>query len=1089
MHRISFVTLALLAGSTLATATHAAPLQLMQHPPRLSREPAPNVIVSVDNSSSLGTSGLKQLKAGLKAAFAGERLDDGRVRLAWQAMHGCHGIPAKAAACQGQNAMRILDSEHRQRFMAWADSLVLNKGTPSHALVDAAGQYLSTTTLGIESPWAADPGRKTEPLLACRKAHHLFLSDGAWGHASSKGVDTAGPDHLRIARGDNPDNSPVRLPDGTGYAGATTQTRLYSDAWGTSNWSTLSDLAFHYWSHDLQPDLPDTVAPRWTVPQASENFGTDAAPASLEPYWNPRNDPATWQHLVTHTIGLRKATNWTVQPTWAGEHFTGLAPLIRGEVDWPSPFCNDVRTGPGNLPCDGANTYKSRQPFRKPELWHMALNSRGRFVPAPDESSLIDALGSILDDITPTEPPQRTSIVSNASRLRADGLVFIAGFDARRWSGEISAHRITPGSHAVSETPLWSASALLDSPNVTPAQRMILTHDGKKGVPFEWARLSDAQKALLRGGDPATLGLKRVSYLRGNRLLESQHGGSMRQRSSRLGDIVNANLWYTGRPLRPAFDHAGHAAFRSRYATRMPLVYAGANDGMLHAFDAQTGAERLAYVPQAAYGSLRAYTLPSYTHRYSVDGHPFTGDADLRVSETALPDWRTVLVSGLAGGGRGYFVLDVTDPSAFSPGSVLLDHTFGSAASGNFDGHEDVGHIHAAPAVDDITQRNEQIVKLNNGRWAVVMGNGVNSRKERPVLLIQYLDGDRSLLRLVANSTEQQSNGLFAPRLIDVNGDGMVDVAYAGDLQGQLWKFNLSGNSDADWGVSIWNGSGEACRNATHCEPFFVAEDTATPAKRQAITTAPLWLAHPLGGIQLMFGTGQYLQTSDAADPQMQTIYSVWDKSGFAQRDGRLTILDSGQIKAADARKVLVQQAVLATVPGQDGATDNATTVHELSYTSGHTVAYTRGANADTRRGWYLDLPQERERVLHAPMYFEGRKAVITSTAPADVNASESCEGETLEDEHWLTVLDIISGWPSATPVFALPGVTASTRGVGRVRVKASEFITLPGSGNRLDLISVRNGAGCTERACTDKASLLGTSGPGVRMDWREVQR
>jgi Tfp pilus tip-associated adhesin PilY1 len=152
-------------------------------------------------------------------------------------------------------------------------------------------------------------------------------------------------------------------------------------------------------------------------------------------------------------------------------------------------------------------------------------------------------------------------------------------------------------------------------------------------------------------------------------------------------------------------------------------------------------------------------------------------------------------------------------------------------------------------------------------------------------------------------------------------------------------------------------------------------------------------------------------------------------------------------------------------------------------------VPYSRGDTAAGPRGWYLDLPQERERVLQSPVYFEGQQAVITSTVPADVNTTESCEAAPLEDRHWLTVINMISGRPSVSPVFALPGVTGGARRANRVGAKSSEFITLPGAGNRIDLISVRNGPGCTERGCTDKASLLGASSSGARMDWREVLR
>ena len=1094
MHRITSTSLILLTGVMLATPTLAAPLELSQRPARLSREPAPNVIVSVGNASSLGDADLKVLKNGLRTAFSGQRLDDGRIRLAWQAMHGCRGLPGNAAACHGHNAMRRLEGEHRQRFLAWVDGLDLGHGSPSHALMDAAGQYLSATHLGIDSPWAADPGRQAEPVLACRTSHHLLLSDGVWSNASTKGVDTAGPDHVRVVRGNNPDNSPIRLPDGTDYTASNDQTRLYRDPWGSPTVSTLADLAFHYWSTDLQPGMANQLPPRWQVPKASENFGTSAAPALLEPYWNPRNDPATWQHMVTHTIGLRNATEWTLPPVWSGEHFTGLGPLIRGEVAWPSPLCNEVHTGPGNLPCDGATTYRQRAPFRKAELWHAALNGRGRFVPASDGPGLVDALVGVLEEITPTDPPMQTSLVASASRLRADGIVFVAGYDARRWSGEISAHRMSADTHAVIETPVWRASALLDSPDRTPGQRLILTHNGSHGVRFEWDQLSPGQMDLVRGTESTRRARQRMDYLRGDRFLETQYGGTLRQRGSRLGAIINANLWYTDRPLRPVFDHPGHADFRARQANRPPMLFASANDGMLHAFDARTGAERLAYVPQGVFGMLRAFTLPSYTPRYSVDGHPFTGDADLRARHSPQADWRTVLVSGLAGGGRGYVVLDVTDPQAFSEASVMLDRSFGSDAAGNYPGHEDVGHLYAAPAVDDTNSgRSEQIVKLNNGRWAVVMGNGVNSKRERPVLLIQYLDGDRGLLRLVADERDNQSNGLSAPRLIDVNSDGAVDLAYAGDLQGRLWKFNLTGPSDADWGVSVWEGVGETCREPTICQPFFTAMDGAAPARPQPITTTPLWLAHPLGGIQLMFGTGQQLQTSDASDTQVQTIYSVWDKSGFTQRDGRLTVMDTAPIGAADTRKVLVPQALLVPTPRADSSVAGAVPSPELGYTTERAVAYTRGDNATGARGWYLDLPQEGERVLQAPVYFEGQKAIVTSTLPANANANasagESCEPGTLEHRHWLTVLNILSGRPSATPVFALPGITGSAQRASRLRVNASESIVLPGPDNRLDLISLRPDPACTNRACTDKTSLQGGSGRGVRMDWREVQR
>ena len=154
------------------------------------------------------------------------------------------------------------------------------------------------------------------------------------------------------------------------------------------------------------------------------------------------------------------------------------------------------------------------------------------------------------------------------------------------------------------------------------------------------------------------------------------------------------------------------------------------------------GKELLAYIPQGiAQGNLRKLTDTTYSHQYYVDGSPFTGDAYIGTT----PKWTTVLVGSLGAGGKGYFVLDVTDPSKFTNTNaaslVLLDTTATTDA--------DIGNIVTPPVIDDAnTGKSRQIVRMNNGRWAAVMGNGVNSTNEAAVLLIQYLDGDKALKKV-----------------------------------------------------------------------------------------------------------------------------------------------------------------------------------------------------------------------------------------------------------------------------------------------------------------------------------------------------
>jgi type IV pilus assembly protein PilY1 len=1124
-----------LALSGLSPLIFAAPLVLTQGPTSVARQPAPNIIVSVDNSTSMGSTGVAELKAALRATFSPSNLPDNQIRLAWQSMHGCNSIPgsntSSTGICRGFNGLRRFSGTHRSNFLTWVDSIGNVRGTPSHQMMANAGDYLSLTGLGVNSPWASDPGVTESPVLSCRRSYHILMTDGEYGHSWARDeLDTSGPANTRIVRGGNADGTNTVLPDGRVYSvdSANTQTRLYRDAWGHSGLSTLSDLAFYYWSRDLQPGIPNEIRPSPDQPAPNENFGTTSSPAILESYWNPRYNPATWQHMVTYTIGFKSAAQWstaTGYPRWQGDTFSGLAPLIQGTTPWVTPFCNTGNRGAGNLPCDGGANYENRADARKADLWHTALNSRGRFIPAPDAQSLVAAFQSIIAGIQDESRQMRVSIAANTSTLRTAGRVYLASFNTRRSSGEVSAYQLAAGTGVISSTPAWTTSTTLDSAAVTAATRNILSHSGGAlGIPFAWNSLSLNQRNAIRGADTDTVAQQRMDYLRGDR---SREGSQFRQRDSRMGTVVNSNIWITSAPKRMTFEHQGHTAFRRTYGDRNEAIYIGANDGMLHGFDAATGVERFAYVPMAAYASLREYASPQYNHRFFVDGHPFTGDADLSwvpgdPSPLPEPRWRTVLVSGLGGGGRGFFALDVTDPTNVTTSSVLLDRTFPGSPAAAPTGLEDVGHIYGAP-VTDLTSggRSEQIVKLNNSRWAVVMGNGVNSVNERPVLLIQYLDGDKSLRTIVAHSTTGQSNGLAPPRLIDINGNGTVDVAYAGDLQGQLWKFNLSSARDEDWGVSAWDSSAAPCKNATTCKPLFVAKDGASPANTQPITTAPMWMSHPLGGIQVMFGTGQNIQPSDPANTRVQTIYSIWDKSRFTTLADRTVVFEDIEpietVSPVVGRSRLVQQSVTGAVTKTDPS--NTGTVDTIfSNSTNNDVSYSRTVST-ARRGWFMDLPISGERVLNAPMPFQGQRVLIASTAPSPDAGGESCSATSTAERSRLTVLNMITGKPPTSAVFFSSDASMNLANATSVMVDSTEFISLDSINRSLDLISVKNdgyrggpelgsatsgsgssGSGstpdngegsaqqCAGNGCLARGRMILGDSDGARADWREVR-
>lgn len=1094
----------------------AAKLPLQQAPAGSATEPAPNIIVSVDDSGSMGASGIATLKAALTRTFSVSNVIDGKVRLAWQSMNRCRGIPSSSTDCGSKNGIKPLQGTHRTNFLTWVNTLAASGPTPSHLMIDQAGQYLSRTDLGINSPWAANPGVSETPVLSCRKSFHIFMTDGVWNSTDlylDDVKDGSGADRVRIVRGGgNADNIAKSLPTGPSltttvtYSITSDQTRIYRDQWGSNTLSTFADLAFHYWSTDLQPTLTNNVLPTINR-EGTESFGG----VTLQEFWNPRNNPAVWQHMVTYTIGFDPdgptgpavpAGAWNGAPAWGGDTYSGGLPsLASGTVTWPTPLCGAGNTGTGNLPCDNLvywtgsnNAWGVNSAFnpvadgRRMELWHAALNGRGKFVPAPNDQALVDAFQGILDDIFNQTGKSLVSIAASTSRLRSDSSIYLAGYKSDTWSGQLGAYPITAAGD-ISPTPTWTVSTLLDSTNTLtfdPGTRLVLTHDGTNGRSFEWANLSAAQQSLLQGSDSAAVGADRVSYLRGNINLEARKGGSMRNRNSRLGDIINSNIWLTGKPTRLTYEHFGHKTFRTSNASRTPTLYVGANDGMLHAFNATNGREMLAYVPKAAYSQLRNYTLPNYTHKYFVDGSPFTGDVDVsgRLNTTStLPAWRTVLISGMGAGGKGYFGLDVTNPATWtSPGTgtttqVLFDRTLPVDATGTTtteDEINDIGHIFSQPVVDPVSgTRSEQIVKLNNGRWAVVMGNGYNSHNERPVLLIQYLDGDRSLKRIVASSTTNASNGLSAPRLVDVNDDGRVDMAYAGDLKGNLWKFNLSSASPNSWGVSF---SGN---------PLYVASDSGS--NRQPITTAPMWMSHPMGGVQVLFGTGINVTESHQANSQTQTVYSVWDKSTYSLGTSTVAMTDIQRITTG--RSALVAQTVVNAVTKT--LADTSTVDTDYFNTTENNVSYSK-TDATAKRGWFFDLPLDRERVLVNPMMWEGQKVVVASQVPKLGTTGETCDFSQSLEDNWINVFNMITGKPSVVPAFSTSDTTMNLKKATRTRFGSGDLIALRKADGSTELVSPKPDdpdAPCEEgKFCAEREKLTTGTGIGARSEWREVQ-
>lgn len=1099
---------ALIAALVATPAAFAAPITLAQIPAgNGGREPAPNLIISVDDSGSMGSAGMASLRTALTNAFSTSAVADDSIRLGFQAMWRCRGLSAtpykssSATSTCPDTRVQSFSGTHRANFNSWVSSLTALSGTPSHQMMKLVDSYMRNTT-GVWSPFADKPGvTEGTAQKTCRKTFHIFMTDGGWKDTADNNT----PPRTTLDFPGDYDATVHTFPDGKVYDPFSntvmegtrpmeTQTRIYrdtfnpTDAYGTvrnvaignsatSRVSSLSDWAFMMWATDYAPSIANEQKKIIRKP-GDWDVGLVGSPFIITEYWNPRNNPMTWQGITTYTIGFNASVTlptantklqnyknediltdkFVMVPGWNTTEAlpmwgTSLQAMMRGDtvatlddsvavkkLQWANPLQGQLTTV-NSLDSDAARS-------KDYELWRMALNSRGKYVPAVDGAALSAAFAEIVNQVIADTSAPTSSIAANTQKATTSTKVFVAGYDAANWKGYVNALPLLAGNN-LSSTPTWSAAARLDLPAVTPSSRVILSHNGTSGINFAWTNLNADQKTDLKASNTDAIAQERLDYLRGDRTKEESASGAYRNRDSRLGDIVNSNIWVAPGP-QLSYSASGYSSFKTTYKNRTEMLYVGANDGMLHGFSTTTGDELLAYVPLAMYPKLREYTIPGYNsgHKYYVDGSPFTGDFYNGSS------WKTALVGVLGGGGKGYYVLDATDPAQFSATNassiVLMDTTATT--------DPDIGHIYSETVVDTSNAaRTLQISKLNDGRWAYISGNGVNSTNEYPVLLIQYLDGDKSLKKIVLDNTGND-NGLAAPQLIDLDGNGTIDVAYAGDLQGNFWKIDLSSATASNWA------------NYYAASPMFIAKDSANT--RQPITSVAQWAVHPLGGLMLSFGTGREYSVNDRTTVSTQTIYGVWDNMTMAPKAA--TQMTSGTV-VANGRSDLVEQTRTATVIGFNSQSYDKTTSNPVAYTT----------TATTKRGWYFDLPNTGERVVFNGGMLDPRLVYHRSRIPGSgaigSGAVESCVPPATDPAEYLSIFDIINGATAKKPVFDNDGggfTGSETVGLSRWKSgKGDRLLLTTSPGRRVSISSDSNGN-----------NELGAGSLVSELGWRQLQ-
>lgn len=572
----------------------------------------------------------------------------------------------------------------------------------------------------------------------------------------------------------------------------------------------------------------------------------------------------------------------------------------------------------------------------------------------------------------------------NSGAITTETRVYRAKFDSSTWTGELSAFAFDKDNKLKTKSS-WDATKKLPAYDA----RQIFTVDSTgKAVPFRWDNLD----AIRRGDLSSDVQQQKdyIEYLRGRRDFEGTGPTDLRPRGeSSLGDIISSAPMYVGAP-RSRFqaimpEGKSYNTWARSKRNRRDIVYVGANDGMLHAFDAGGntdavgkdgepieedggGSELFAFIPKTVFKNLKELPKRNYTtqHRYFVDGSPNASDVYFN------SNWHTVLVGGLNLGGQGIYALDVTDPEKLSsaesnPGSIYMwEFTDEDDA--------DLGFTYSQPA----------IVRLHNGRWAAVFGNGYNntiddghpSKTGNAVLYVVDIQTGNKIRSFDtgvgsnAPGANGKPNGLATPVLVDTDGDRVIDHAYAGDLMGNLWKFDLRSSNYLEWDFAFKDGDGKPA-------PLFKATSTEGSVP-QPITVRPEAVRGPYGaGVMVLFGTGKFLETTDKTaevGTVAQSLYGLLDNNTYTNSDRIL-------------RTDLTQQSIIAQTDGKRPT--RTTTDKPLG-----------------GRGYYLDLVYNKkylgERSVTDPL-IRGDTIVFTTLIPKP----QPC---TFGGASWLMVFDLLSG-------------------------------------------------------------------------------
>lgn len=833
---------------------------------------------------------------------------------------------------------------------------------------------------------------------------------------------------------------------------------IVSNTGGSSN--TLADVAQYYYKNDLRsPSLGNCSG----ALGASVDVCVNNVPATGT---GNEDDKAQWQHMTTFTMGLGLSGTLQFQSDYKTATTGDFADIRAGNKNWPTPAAD--------------------APTALDDLWHAAVNGRGQYFSASNPDTVVTGLSSALAGISARVAAAAAAATSNLEPVEGDNFVYIPKYITQKWTGDLESHEIDLTTGTVGGSVIWSAQAKLDALafNGCDKRTIKLFRAGATNnmVDFKWNTYgcdasnaptgtaqttlnateqanftsisSLSQYATMTDGTSGTAdqrtagaGANLVNYLRGQRGKEGYTSNDInklyRTRDHLLGDIVDAQPVHV-RGAFAEYNDAGYAAYKTATETRVPMLYAASNDGMLHAFyagtsvaDAQGGVEAWAFIPTQVLPNLYKLADTNYAslHQFYVDGTPSAGDvfdttasSDCALATPTAPQncWKTILVGGLRKGGKGYYALDITDPAnpkalwEFNYSTTCYD---GTAATAGADCH--LGYSYGNPIIS----------KLADGTWVVFVTSGYNNVNSPSVAgdgqgylyVLNAITGKIIYKISTGAGSATNPSGLARINVWLDNGirDNRTQRVYGTDLLGNIWRFDVN------------DTLAPSGREAT-----LVAQVTDSAGVPQPITTTPELGQNDNAEPIVFVATGQYLGTTDLSSTQTQTVWAIRDPLTPTALTG--------------LRSTLAQ--IVITNAG------SGTTAYRTASCA---------SNCSSADGWFADLPDSGERV-NVDIQLQLGTLVVASNVPSN----NAC---TIGGYSWLNYFNYATGLAVAGATndalgqraIGSSGTDALTVGFNVVRLPSGKTIVI-GMNNLGEPIA---GGGA-----------FATPGPqGHRIGWREI--